>query len=99
MSIDKNIKPFDLRLYQIVILPGFLAFLFLGMIAEGNKWISWFMCLGGWYLSSLIWWHMYQHFMINKFPPSRKAFYGYFSLAQIALVFLVYVFIRIEYAI
>ena len=99
MSEFKNIHSTDLSLYPVIVLPGFLAFLFLGMIGSGNEWVYWIMFIGGWYLSSLIWWHLYKYFVINRLPPSRKIFYVYCILAQLGLAVLVLMFIKIQYAI
>lgn len=97
MSKYKEINSIDLRLYPIVILPGFLAFFFLSLITSENQWVSWFLSIGGWYLSSLIWWHLYQHHMIDRAEPSRKMFYACCLLAQFSLALLVTLFVFFQY--
>ena len=99
MEEAEKIDPKDAKFVEWLMLPGFLAFAFLGLISEGSDWLYWFMLLGGWYLSALIGWHIYRHFVIRRNPPSKKMFYGNYVLAQIALVTLVYFFIRYQYAI
>ena len=75
MEYVNKIDKFDLRLYPFVILPGVLAFLLLALAASEKKWLYWVMFIGGWYLSSLIWWHLYRHYVSQKEEPNRKAFY------------------------
>jgi len=97
MDKYKNINSSDLRLYPAAVLPGFLAFFFLGLAASENEWIYWLMCIGGWYISSMIWWQLYRYFVIDKIPPSRKLFYAYCLTAQLSLAVLVLIFIMIQF--
>jgi hypothetical protein len=99
MDKAERIDPKDAKFIKWLMLPGFFAFMFLGLISEGGAWSYWLMLLGGWYLSALIGWHMYKFFIIDRNPSSKLLFYSNYVLAQVGLVTLVYFFIRIEYGI
>lgn len=99
MDKTERIDPKDAKFIEWLMLPGFLSFIFLGIISEGGAWSYWLMLLGGWYLSVLIGWHMYKFFIIERSPASKKLFYSNYILAQIGLVTLVYFFIKMKFGI
>ena len=88
----------DLSRIRWMTLPGFAAFLLLGLIgkAEGAGWLYPVMCVGGWYLSSLINWHTYRHYVLHKAPPERANFYAASFVGQgiVILMVLVYLCVR-----
>lgn len=99
MEDSQKIDSKDVKLISWLMLPGFLAFGFLGLISGGSGWIYWFMLFGGAYLSALIGWHLYKYYVISRTPSSKVLFYSNYIFAQITLVLIVYIFIRVKYAI
>ena len=63
-------------------LPVLAAFLLLALGASETIWVYWLMIVGGWYLSKLVWWHMYRYYVLDKQPPRRNLFFVNCTLAQ-----------------
>ena len=91
----------DLSRMRWMTLPAVAAFLLLGLIgtAEGAGWLYWVMFVGGWYLSSLINWHSYRHYVLRKAPPERANFYAASFTGQGIVILMVVGYLWARFAI
>lgn len=76
------IRPWDLRLYPVLVAPGALACWLVGVALEVNGWLYSLLAMVGWLLGSLIWWYLYRQFVLERRPPSRARFYAWCVLAE-----------------
>lgn len=89
MDANTNIKPIDLKLFPLAVLPGLVAFEIAALALSDRIWIFWLIGAGGWYLVTLLWWTLYQHHIIGKERPDRSAFYIYCIGTQLGVTALV----------
>ena len=78
-----DIPKSDIVLSYIMTLPVVIAFSLLAFGASEVLWLYWLLLIGGWYLSKLIWWHLYRFYVLKHSPPRRTRFYVNCSLAQL----------------
>ena len=77
----------EIRNKTIIEFP-FLFLIFFIALGLGNKawWVFFTIPLVGWYLSTLLYWKLYEKFILNKIPQSRLKFYSYLMGFQFAFV-------------
>jgi len=77
----------ELRNKAIIEFP-FLFLIFFIALGLGNKgwWVYIAILLGGWYLSTLVYWNLYKNLILNKIPQHRLKFYSYLIGFQVMFV-------------
>ena len=80
---EVDIPKLDVVLSYVMTLPIIIAFFLLAIGASDFLWLYWVLAVGGWYLSKLIWWHLYRFYVLEKSPPRRTTFYVNCTLGQL----------------
>lgn len=76
----------ELRIKSWLGLPTSVVTLFLGLAFGSNLWVSLGIWVLGWYLYALLWWKLYQRYMLDKLYKERAKFYGLLVGYQLALI-------------
>ncbi|MCP5352875.1 MAG: hypothetical protein H6926_06790 [Chromatiales bacterium] len=85
----------ELQIKSWLGLPSSIIALFIALIHGGK---GWWVYLGilviGWYLYTLLYWKLYQRYMLNKAVKEKGKFYGFLIGYQLSLfsVVLLYAF-------
>lgn len=76
----------ELRIKSVLGLPFSLLTIFLALgLSENGWWIYLIVLMAGWYIYTLLYWKLYEKFMLKKTPKQKSSFYGYLIGYQIAI--------------
>lgn len=81
----------ELLLKSIISFPFWLTTLYVAVVFAGHSWALYLgVLIVGWYLYTLLYWKLYQKYMMTESAGKRRApFYFYLVVYQLLLVVLV----------
>ena len=75
----------ELKIKSLLGFPSWILAIFLALILSDSWWGYIVILIVGWYLYTLLYWKLYQRYMLNKVFKEKATFYGLLVGYQLAL--------------